>query len=182
MSARYSGMIMRSGAMTWAHGGFGTMIIEPVGSTYHDPKTGKEIRSGPDCRYPHIEPVGYGVNGSFRELMVQVHDTVPHTVNIVTAGNPPGQPIEVALEAGKTMSFHDAGEVYMSPMPFLNGGTHTTGSGLNFRAEPIASAVGQQSGSFADLQQRDPRRSVYAAVARVCRRYDGVPAAPYAHE
>ena len=47
-----------------------------------------------------VEPVGYAVNGSFRELMVQVHDTVPHTVNVVTAGNPPGQPIEVALEAG----------------------------------------------------------------------------------
>jgi hypothetical protein len=26
----------------------------------------------------------------------------------------------------------------MTPMPFLNGGTHTTGSGLNFRAGPIA--------------------------------------------
>ena len=49
------------------------------------------------------EPVGYGVNGSFRELMVQLNDTVPHTVNIVTEGNPPGQPIEVALEAGKTV-------------------------------------------------------------------------------
>jgi hypothetical protein len=28
-----------------------------------------------------------------------------------------------------------------SPMPFLNGGTHTTGSGLNFRAEPIATRL-----------------------------------------
>ncbi|HZS10650.1 MAG TPA: multicopper oxidase domain-containing protein, partial [Nitrospirales bacterium] len=35
------------GATTWPHGGFGTIIAEPVGSTYHDPKTGKEIRSGP---------------------------------------------------------------------------------------------------------------------------------------
>jgi len=78
------------------------------------------------------------VNGSFRELMVQVHDTVPHTVNIVTAGNPPGQPVEVALEAGKTVSFQMPEKIYMTPMPFLNGGTHTTGSGLNFRAEPIA--------------------------------------------
>ena len=86
---------MRSGATTWPHGGFGTLIVEPVGSTYHDPKTGKEIRSGPIADIRTVEPVGYGVNGSFRELMVQVHDTVPHTVNIVTAGNPPGQPIEV---------------------------------------------------------------------------------------
>ena len=126
------------GATTWPHGGFGTFIAEPVGSTYHDPKTGKEIRSGPVADIRTIEPVGYNVNGSFRELNVQVHDTVPHTVNIVTAGNPPGQPVEVALEAGKTVSFMMPEKIYMTPMPFLNGGTHTTGSGLNFRAGPIA--------------------------------------------
>jgi len=126
------------GATTWPHGGFGTFIAEPVGSTYHDPKTGKLIRSGPIADIRTVEPVGYGVNGSFRELMVQVHDTVPHTVNIVTAGNPPGQPVEVALEAGKTVSFMMPEKIYMTPMPFLNGGTHTTGSGLNFRAGPIA--------------------------------------------
>src|SRR6266487_121912 len=126
------------GATTWPHGGFGTLVVEPVGSTYHDPKTGKEIRSGPIADIHTVEPVGYGVNGSFRELMVQVHDTVPHTVNIVTAGNPPGQPVEVALEGGKTVSFQMPEKIAMTPMPFLNGGTHTTGSGLNFRAEPIA--------------------------------------------
>jgi hypothetical protein len=126
------------GATTWPHGGFGTIIAEPVGSTYHDPTTGKEIRSGPVADIRTVEPVGYGVNGSFRELMVQVHDTVPHTVNIVTTGNPPGQPVEVALEAGKTVSFMMPEKIYMTPMPFLNGGTHTTGSGLNFRAGPIA--------------------------------------------
>jgi hypothetical protein len=126
------------GATTWPHGGFGTFIAEPVGSTYHDPKTGKAIRSGPIADIHTVEPVGHGVNNSFRELMVQVHDTVPHTVNIVTAGNPPGQPVEVALEAGKTVSFMMPDKLYMTPMPFLNGGTHTTGSGLNFRAGPIA--------------------------------------------
>jgi hypothetical protein len=126
------------GATTWPHGGFGTFIAEPVGSTYHDPKTGKLVRSGPVADIHTNEPVGHGVNNSFRELMVQVHDTVPHTVNIVTAGNPPGQPVEVALEAGKTVSFMMPEKIYMTPMPFLNGGTHTTGSGLNFRAGPIA--------------------------------------------
>ena len=114
------------------------MIIEPVGSTYHDPKTGKQIRSGPLADIRTAEPVGYGVNGSFRELMVQLNDTVPHTVNIVTAGNPPGQPIEVALEAGKTVSFPMPEIIPMTPMAFLNGGTHTTGGGLNFKAEPIS--------------------------------------------
>ena len=45
----------------------------------------------------------------------------------------------MALEAGKTVSFMMPEKLYMTPMPFLNGGTHTTGSGLNFRAGPIAS-------------------------------------------
>src|SRR6266498_3818070 len=147
------------GATTWPHGGFGTLIVEPAGSTYHDPKTGKPIRSGPIADIHTVEPVGYGVNGSFRELMVQVHDTVPHTVNIVTEGNPPGQPIEVALEGGKTVSFMMPEKIAMTPMPFLNGGTHTTGSGLNFRAEPIAKRLANNpdaSKIFSSLVHGDP--------------------------
>ena len=132
------GALLIIGATTWPHGGFGTLIVEPAGSTYHDPKTGKPIRSGPIADIHTVEPVGYGVNGSFRELVVQVHDTVPHTVNIVTAGNPPGQPVEVALEGGKTVSFQMPEKIAMTPMPFLNGGTHTTGSGLNFRSTPTS--------------------------------------------
>jgi FtsP/CotA-like multicopper oxidase with cupredoxin domain len=147
------------GATTWPHGGFCTLLIEPVGSTYHDPKTGKSIRTGPIADIRTVEPVGYGVNGSFRELMVQVHDTVPHTVNIVTTGNPPGQPIEVALEAGKTVSFQMPEKIYMTPMPFLNGGTHTTGSGFNFRAEPIAQRLSQNADAsqiFSSAVHGDP--------------------------
>ncbi|WP_447976964.1 hypothetical protein [Candidatus Nitrospira bockiana] len=126
------------GATTWPHGGFGSVIIEPYGSTYHDPKTGKTVYSGPIADIHTTEPIGYGVNGSFRELMVSIHDTVPHTVNTVEAGNPPGQPIEVALEAGKTVSFAMPEKILAAPNKYINGGTHTTGSGLNFRAEPFA--------------------------------------------
>ncbi|HZS11956.1 MAG TPA: hypothetical protein VFA38_06880, partial [Nitrospirales bacterium] len=126
------------GATTWPHGGFGVVLIEPFGSTYHDPKTGKPLYSGPIADIHTTEPIGYGVNGSFRELMVSIHDTVPHTVNSVSAGNPPGQPIEVALEAGKTVSFAMPEKIMASPNVYINGGTHTTGSGLNFRAEPFA--------------------------------------------
>ncbi len=123
---------------TWSHGGFGTLIIEPIGSTYHDPKTGEPIRSGPIADIRTVEPVGYGTSGSFRELMVQVHDTVPATANLVVEGNPPGQPVKIALKAGETVSFRMPESIAVTPMPFLNGGTHTTGSGLNFRGEPIA--------------------------------------------
>jgi FtsP/CotA-like multicopper oxidase with cupredoxin domain len=126
------------GATTWPHGGFGATIVEPFGSTYHDPQNGKLVYSGPIADIHTNEPVGFGVSGSFRELMVSIHDTVPHTVNVIQSGNPPGQPIEVALEAGKTVSFQMPEKIQNAPNPFLNGGTHTTGSGFNFRAEPFA--------------------------------------------
>lgn len=99
------------GRITWGHGGFDSIIIEPV---------------------------GYGVNGTFRELMVQLNDSVPHTINIVTAGSSPGQPVEVALEAGRTISFPISDHIRTTPMPFLNGETHTTGGSLNFLAERIS--------------------------------------------
>jgi FtsP/CotA-like multicopper oxidase with cupredoxin domain len=126
------------GATTWPHGGFGVTLVEPFGSTYHDPSNGKLLWSGPIADIHTNEPIGAGVSGSFRELMVSIHDTVPHTVNTVSAGNPPGQPIEVALEAGKTVSFQMPEKILPTPNPYINGGTHTTGSGFNFRAEPFA--------------------------------------------
>ena len=126
------------GATTWPHGGFGVTIVEPFGSTYHDPKNGKLVYSGPIADIHSNEPIGAGVSGSFRELMVSIHDTVPHTVNTIEAGNPPGQPIEVALEAGKTISFQMPDKIMAAPNKYINGGTHTTGSGFNFRAAPFA--------------------------------------------
>ena len=126
------------GATTWPHGGFGVTIVEPFGSTYHDPKNGKLVYSGPIADIHSNEPIGAGVSGSFRELMVSIHDTVPHTVNTIEAGNPPGQPIEVALEAGKTVSFQMPDKIMAAPNKYINGGTHTTGSGFNFRAAPFA--------------------------------------------
>ncbi|MBS0177645.1 MAG: hypothetical protein JSR20_02650 [Nitrospira sp.] len=126
------------GATTWPHGGFGVTIVEPFGSTYHDPKNGKLVYSGPIADIHSNEPIGAGVSGSFRELMVSIHDTVPHTVNVIEAGNPPGQPIEVALEAGKTVSFQMPDKILNAPNKYINGGTHTTGSGFNFRAAPFA--------------------------------------------
>jgi FtsP/CotA-like multicopper oxidase with cupredoxin domain len=126
------------GATTWPHGGFGVTIVEPFGSTYHNPKDGKLVYSGPVADIHSNEPIGAGVSGSFRELMVSIHDTVPHTVNVIEAGNPPGQPVEVALEAGKTVSFQMPEKILNAPNKYINGGTHTTGSGFNFRAEPFA--------------------------------------------
>ncbi len=60
----------------WAHGLFGTHIIEPAGSTYHDPKTGAELRSGPiaDIHTPPDASVGAGQRGPFREIYMGISD------------------------------------------------------------------------------------------------------------
>jgi FtsP/CotA-like multicopper oxidase with cupredoxin domain len=126
------------GATTWPHGGVGAVIVEPWGSTYHDPKTGLPIRSGPVADIHSTEPIGYGVNGSFRELVVMPHDTVPTTAQVVSHGNPPGQTIQAAIDAGQTISFTMPYTLDPVAVTMLNGGTHTTGGGLNFRAESVA--------------------------------------------
>src|SRR5579863_733017 len=126
------------GATTWPHGGVGGLIVEPVGATYHNPKTGEEIRSGPIADIHSTEPIGYGVNGSFREMVVYLHDTVPTTAQVVVAGNPPGQETKVAIDARQTLSFQMPYDLDKVAVPMLNGGTHTTGGGLFFRAESVA--------------------------------------------
>ncbi|HBP86074.1 MAG TPA: hypothetical protein DD706_00065, partial [Nitrospiraceae bacterium] len=156
------------GGTTWPHGAVGTMIAEPFNSTWHDPKTGKRIRTGPVADIHAVERVGHDVAGSFRELMVHIMDTVPHTVNIVTAGNPPGQPVDVALEAGRTVSFimPPNDKIKMTPMPFLNGGTHTTGGALNFRSEPFAQRLANNpdpSKLFSSAAHGDPSTAMIRA-------------------
>lgn len=66
----------------WDHGLFGAHIVEPKGSTYHDPTTGEEVRSGNlvDIRVdPGAggNPVAAGVEGSFREFMLFLHNNNP---------------------------------------------------------------------------------------------------------
>jgi hypothetical protein len=64
------------GIMSWAHGLFGAHIIEPPGSTYHDPVTGEEVRSGTivDIHAPANRSVGVGQSGAFREFMIFLHN------------------------------------------------------------------------------------------------------------
>jgi len=66
----------------WDHGLFGTHIVEPKGSTYHDPVTGQELRAGTlvDVRVDPAaggNPVAFGVDGSFREFMLFLHNNSP---------------------------------------------------------------------------------------------------------
>jgi manganese oxidase len=71
----------------WGHGAVGMLVVEPKGSTYHDPTTGNEIRSGtvvdihshPD-EYGAVHPLAQGVvDGSFREMVIWTLDDNPVT-------------------------------------------------------------------------------------------------------
>lgn len=63
-----------SALTSWHHGLFGALIAEPPGSTYHDPHSGEETRSGPvvDIRTDAI--VSPDIRGSFRELVLFLQD------------------------------------------------------------------------------------------------------------
>ena len=147
------------GATTWPHGGIGSTIVEPWGSTYHDPTTGEQIRSGPVADIHGTEPIAYGRNGSFRELVVQLHDTVPHTAQLVSEGNPPGMSRENAIAAGQSISFQMPSDMEDVAFPYLNGGTHTTGGGFNFRAASLTSRLNANKDAsmiFSSKAHRDP--------------------------
>lgn len=65
---------------TWRHGLYGAPVSEPPGSTYHDPRTGAELRSGAIADIHTNAAVSADVGGSFRELVsfVQDESTVQH--------------------------------------------------------------------------------------------------------
>jgi FtsP/CotA-like multicopper oxidase with cupredoxin domain len=59
----------------WGHGLVGQLIVEPKGSTYHDPRTGAEVDSGTLVDIRTTSPLVPGlVNGSFRELALWTID------------------------------------------------------------------------------------------------------------
>ena len=65
-----------NGILSWGHGLFGAHIIEPAGSTYHDPKTGAVVASGTivDIWNTAGGSAGTGQSGSFREFVVFLHN------------------------------------------------------------------------------------------------------------
>src|SRR4051812_29741290 len=59
----------------WGHGLVGQLIVEPPGSTYHDPKTGAEVDSGTLVDIHTSSPLSPGVvDSSFRELALWTID------------------------------------------------------------------------------------------------------------
>lgn len=92
------------GIISWAHGLFGAHIIEPEGSTYHDPETGLQVDSGAIVDIRNNTPgasAGVGQSGDFREFMVFLHNGRPgspitHDNNNATRDNRFGQECEAA--------------------------------------------------------------------------------------
>ncbi len=61
---------------SWGHGLFGAHIIEPAGSTFHDPVTGAPIDSGPIADIYTKGSVGFGEQGDFREYVLWEHEGI----------------------------------------------------------------------------------------------------------
>jgi hypothetical protein len=79
---------------SWKHGLFGALVAEPPGSTYHDPRKGVEIRSGPVADIHTASVVSADVVGSFRELVLFIQDD-----NIITRlGNSSGSSYNLRVE------------------------------------------------------------------------------------
>jgi manganese oxidase len=65
----------------WGHGLVGQIIVEPQGSTYHDPKDGSPLRSGAiaDIHNDNASLIGDKVRGSFREFALFTLNQNPAT-------------------------------------------------------------------------------------------------------
>ncbi len=126
------------GIISWQHGAFGSTIIEPPGSTYHDPKTGLLRRSGNVLDIRTNEPHSIDAIGSFREIVLHIQDTLFSTANTVAFGNPP-EMLEQAAAAGHTPSYplELQKNIMVTANPYIYGGTHTTGGALNMRVAPL---------------------------------------------
>ena len=62
---------------SWRHGLFGALVVEPPGSTYHDPASGTQIRSGAIADIVTNARVSADVTGSFREAVLFLQDDQP---------------------------------------------------------------------------------------------------------
>jgi hypothetical protein len=67
------------GIHNWGHGLVGQLIVEPKGSTYHDPVTGAEVDSGTIVDIHTNTALAPSVTGSFREMALWTIDENPVT-------------------------------------------------------------------------------------------------------
>ncbi|MCP4908504.1 MAG: multicopper oxidase domain-containing protein [bacterium] len=127
------------GLTSWGHGLFGSTIIEPKGSTYHDPATGEPVRSGNIVDIHTNEAVSAQVTGSFREFVMQIQDSNPITETQVIAGavlnkKPGPDAVPNTINALGSM---DSWSLPVNAFSYLNGGDRTSGGSIGLRAEPL---------------------------------------------
>src|SRR3954468_6873040 len=81
------------GIHTWGQGLVGQLIVEPKGSTYHDPRTGAQVDSGTFVDIHTNNAMAPGkVDGSFRELALWTIDTNPVTDSTLNLRAEPFEP------------------------------------------------------------------------------------------
>jgi hypothetical protein len=106
------------GIHSWGHGLVGQLIIEPKGSTYHDPTTGEEVDSGALVDIHTNESVAQGLlNGSFRELALWTLDESPVTDSTLNLRAEPW-----AARLGATPTAADKAHLFSS---YVHGDPHT---------------------------------------------------------
>ncbi len=127
------------GLTSWGHGLFGCTVIEPKGSTYHDPVTGDEVRSGSIVDIHTNEPVSSTVQGSFREYVVQLQDSNPRTENRIVSQTVFEKPAENQTEPEyiNKLGSIDSWALMDTPFRYLAGGERTSGSSFGLRVEPL---------------------------------------------
>ena len=128
------------GLTSWGHGLFGSTIIEPLGSTYHDPATGEPVRSGNVVDIHTTEAVSSQVTGSFREFVMQIQDTNPRTETQVVTGTVVNARPEDADAKPHTINALGSLDSWILPrnaFGYLNGGERTSGGSFGMRVEPL---------------------------------------------
>ena len=127
------------GLTSWSHGLFGATVIEPKGSTYHNPITSELVRSGNIVDIHTNEPVSANLRGSFREVVLQIQDSNPRTENRIVSGTvfekqPEGQDQPSKISKLGSM---DSWSLMDTAFKYLNGGERTSGSSFGLRVEPL---------------------------------------------
>ncbi len=127
------------GLTSWGHGLFGSTIIEPKGSTYHDPVTGEPVRSGNIVDIHTNEAISSQVTGSFREFVMQIQDSNPTTETQVVAGavinrkpSPEAEPNTI-----NALGSMDSWSLPVNAFDYLNGGDRTSGGSIGLRTEAL---------------------------------------------
>lgn len=127
------------GLTSWGHGLFGALVVEPKGSTYHDPRTGELVRSGSIVDIHTSEPVSSQVQGNFREFVFQIQDSNPRTENRILSGTVPEKRPEgvTAPSPINKLGSMDSWSLMPTAFKYLNGGDRTSGSSFGLRVEPL---------------------------------------------